>query len=206
MSESELPSLASEAIVIVDMVESTAQSNLFGWYAVGRGLKHDLRSLILQLAEPRGLKCFKSTGDGYLLTFSNPASAEIAVVEAVECVFLLMEALDVRNRNLSEERAINVRFAIHFGEVDMVGNDREGPHVSYAFRLESISRASLPSALSPIDPEELPLQNYALCSEEVTGILERRSSPWNCSLIGIFRLKGFPGWREVFRLLPKPAI
>ena len=69
-----------------------------------------------------------------------------------------------------------------------------------AFRLEEISRASLPTALNPISPEQFPLQNYVLCSEEVAGILSRRTKQWGVASIGLLRLKGFPGWREVFRV------
>jgi hypothetical protein len=87
--------------------------------------------------------------------------------------------------------------------VDIVVNDRAGPHVSYAFRLETISRAALPAALNPIPPEQLPLRNYVLCSEEVAGILARRSACWETLCIGLFRLKGFPGWREVFQVVQK---
>src|SRR5215813_12283437 len=42
-----------------------------------------------------------------------------------------------------------------------------------------------------------------LCSEEVAGILERRSTLWSTRSIGLFRLKGFPGFREVFRVLSR---
>lgn len=196
------PEVASEAIVVVDLVESTAANNLFGWYAVGRGLMRDLRAMIAKVTSSRGLRCLKSTGDGYLLTFANASSAEEAASHAVESSFKLLELLEIRNRELPEERAINLRFAVHFGEVDVVENDREGPHVSYAFRLEGISRASLAMALNPIPPDQLPLRNYVLCSEEVAGILERRSGRWKTVRIGLLKLRGFPGWREVFRVLP----
>jgi hypothetical protein len=162
------PEVVTEAIVVVDLVESTTTSNLFGWYAVGRGLMRELRALITQVSYCRGLRCLKSMGDGYLLTFGDVQSAEMAAVHAVV-------------------------------------NDREGPHVSYAFRLEAISRASLPSALNPLPPEQLPVRDYVLCSEEVAGILSRRSERWYLLSIGLFKLKGFPGWREVFQVLPKSA-
>jgi len=99
---------------------------------------------------------------------------------------------------LPEERAINLRFAVHFGEVDVVENDREGPHVSYAFRIEAISRRSLSDALNSIPPEQLPLSNYVLCSEAVTGILNRRVDRWVTESLGLLKLKGFSGWNEVF--------
>jgi class 3 adenylate cyclase len=198
------PDVASEAIVVVDLVESTAASNLFGWYAVGRGLLRDLRATINQAASQKGLRCFKSTGDGYLLTFADNDSAEMAAVQAVTSAADILTLLEERNAQVPEHRRVTVRFAVHFGQVDVIMHDREGPDVSYAFRIESISRASLAVALNPIPPEELPLRNYILCSEEVAGILERRSGRWKLSSIGLFKLKGFPGWREVFRVVPRP--
>jgi class 3 adenylate cyclase len=199
---SALPDVASEAIVLVDLVESTAVSNRFGWYAVGRSLLRDLRTMITTTATPRGLACLKSTGDGYLLTFADVDSAEVAAVRAVEWAFELLAGLQVRNDQVPEQRRITLRLAVHFGEVDVVGGDREGPHVSYVFRLEGISRASLATALNPIPPDELPLTNYVLCSEEVSEILLRRAEHRRTLRIGLLKLKGFPGWREVFLVLP----
>jgi class 3 adenylate cyclase len=196
-----IPEVVTEAIVVIDLIESTLTSNLFGWYAVGRHSLRDLRGLIGEVGTSRGLRCLKSTGDGYLLTFHDAQSAEVAAIRAVEAVFGLLSRTALRNSAVSEERALNLRCAIHLGEVDVVADDREGPHVSLTFRLEEISRASLPAALNPIPPEEFPLRNYVLCSEEVAGILERRSSSWQMTGIGLFRLKGFSGWREVFRVL-----
>jgi len=197
-----MPEIVTEAIVVIDLVESTLTSNLFGWYAVGRQSLRDLRTLIGEVANRRGQRCVRSTGDGYLLTFYDPQSAEMAAIRAVEAVFELLGRILARNQEVSEERALNLRCAVHLGEVDVVPNDREGPHISMAFRLEEISRASLPAALNPIPPEEFPLQNYVLCSEEVAGILSRRAAHWELASIGLLRLKGFPGWREVFRVLP----
>jgi class 3 adenylate cyclase len=203
-SESPLfPDIATEAIVVVDLVESTTTNNLFGWYAVGRGLMRELRALIGQVGHPRGLRCVKSTGDGYLIGFGDAQSDEMAAVHAVDAAFELLNLIETRNREVAEERALNLRFAVHFGEIDVVENDREGPQVCYTFRLEAISRASLPMALNPIPPEQLPLRNYVLCSEEVAGILTRRSERWSPLSIGLFKLKGFSGWREVFQVLPK---
>ena len=78
-----LPEVVTEAIVVIDLVESTLTSNLFGWYSVGRQSLRDLRSLINEVGMNRGLRCLKSTGDGYLLTFHDAQSAEMAAVRAI---------------------------------------------------------------------------------------------------------------------------
>ena len=198
-----LPEVVTEAIVVIDLVESTLTSNLFGWYAVGRQALRDLRALIGEVGAGQGLRCLKSTGDGYLITFHDPNSAEMAAVRAIDSMFELLARIAHRNGGLPEERALNLRCAVHLGEVDVVADDREGPHVSLAFRLDDITRASLPAALNPIPPEEFPLRNYVLCSEEVAGIVERRAAQWDLRSIGLLKLKGFPGWREVFWVIPE---
>jgi len=151
-----MPEIVTEAIVVIDLVESTLTSNLFGWYAVGRHAVRDLRLLIGEVGASRGLRCLKSTGDGYLATFHDPQSAETSAIQAVAASFDLLDRVATRNRQVSEERALNLRCAVHLGEVDVVANDREGPHVSLAFRLQEISQASLPAALNPIPPEQFP--------------------------------------------------
>ena len=196
------PEIVTEAIVVVDLVESTLTSNLFGWYAVGRHSLRDLRSLVGEVGRIRGLRCMRSTGDGYLLTFYDPQSAEMAAIRAVEAVFELLRRIFVRNREVSEERALNLRCAVHLGEVDVVPNDREGPHISMAFRLEEISRASLPAALNPIPPEQFPLQNYVLCSEEVAGDLV---SARNALGARQHRLAQIEGLSRLARGIPRAA-
>jgi len=199
-----MPEVVTEAIAVIDLVESTLTANLFGWYAVGRQSLRDLWRLISEVGDGRGLRCLKSTGDGYLLAFHDPKSAEMSAVRAIEAMFELLYHVSRRNNELPEERALNLRCAVHLGEVDVVANDREGPHVSLAFRLQDISRASLPNALNPIAPEQFPLRDYVLCSEEVAGILTRRDKRWKTLSIGLLKLKGFRGWREIFQVVPRP--
>lgn len=199
-ADKDFPVVASEAIVVVDLVESTKAADLYGWYAVGRGLMRDLRSLIVEIGTPRGLACLKSTGDGYLFTFGNNAAADRAVLAAVETCFLVLDRVYERNREKPEEHSINLRFAMHFGEVAVLESDREGPNVSFTFRLEAVSNESLATALHLTPPEQLPPQNYVLCSEAVKGILSRRSEKWNLSSVGLLKLKGFDGYHEVLRI------
>jgi class 3 adenylate cyclase len=198
-------SVRPEAIAIVDLVQSTAVSDLFGWYAVGRGLVRELRKLIEQVGEPAGLCCVKGTGDGYLLAYASAGAAELAAVRAVGAAFALLESLAVRNAGVPEEHQMDVRIAVHFGQVDVLEADREGPHVAYAFRLAALDRSSLSEAYQPIDPDAFPLRNYVLCSESVAGILGRRESGYSLMSCGLFKLKGFLGSWEVFLMGDKPV-
>lgn len=192
--------VASEAIAVIDIVQATATSDLFGWYAVGRTLVHELRGLIQKIGRSYGLSCTKSTGDGLLVTYRNSQSAELAALDAIRASLSLLEELETRNASASEERRIYVRIALHFGEVDVLPNDREGPNVSYTFRIEGIGRGSLPQALNPIDPVQFPLRNYLIISERVSDIVNRRKPDWTLTSCGLFKLKGFSGWWELFLL------
>ena len=146
-----MPEVVTEAIVVIDLVESTLTSNLFGWYAVGRQSLRDLRFLIGEVGKVRGLRCVRSTGDGYLLTFYDPQSAEMAAIRAVEAVFELLRRIFVRNQEVSEERALNLRCAVHLGEVDVVPNDREGPRSNLASLTPSGAKSDPTQALSPAE-------------------------------------------------------
>jgi class 3 adenylate cyclase len=192
--------ISSEAIVVIDMIESTFTSNRFGWYAVGRTLMRDLRASISKIGRAHQLLCMKSTGDGYLLTYGNSKSAELSVIHAVDASMELIRRLQMRNKKTPDEQRINVRIAIHFGEVDVIENDREGPHVSYTFRLEGINRESLSDAIDALPPQALPLQNYIVCSEPVQDILRKHKYPLDVTRLGLFRLKGFHDWHEIFLL------
>jgi len=190
--------IASEAIVVIDMVQATTTSDRFGWYAVGRSLVRELREMISTVGKEADLSCMKSTGDGFLLTFRNTQAAELAAVDAVQTMLNLVERLAIRNEMLPEERHIDVRVAIHFGEVDVLATDREGPSVSYTFRIEGVGRGSLPQALNPLQPLEFPLRNYVICSERVNDILVKRDYRCDSTSCGLFKLRGFSGWWELF--------
>ena len=194
--------VASEAIVVLDIIQSTFSTSLFGWQSVGRVVMRDLRRLTREASAPRGLASAKTAGDGLLLTFSNRDSAEKAVPSALAAVWTLLARVRERNAQAPAQQRLDLRVAVHFGEVDILGNDRDGPNVIFAFRLESISRGSLQSALKPMHPRAFPTANYVLCSEIVAGVLDRVDESGPRKSCGLFKLRGFPGWSEVFLLEP----
>ena len=189
---------SSEAIAVVDRVGSTATSNVYGWNAVGRDLFRDLQGSICRIGRKHGLTCFKSTGDGCLIGYACMGAADVAAVHAVNASRELLSELAKRNRSAPEERQIHVRVGVHFGEVDVVPDDREGPNVTYAFRIGSITRAVLPHSLAAIDPGEFPHRNYVLCSETVAQILAKREPNLRLRNCGSYKLKGFAGRWDVY--------
>lgn len=200
--------------MVVDLVESTFTTDRFGWYAVGRQLVSTLRRCIQRIGPQYGLSCLKSTGDGCLLAFANRRAAAHGAIQAIEASFVILDTIQRHNQRVATQRQINLRFAIHFGQVDAVDlvglagiseadrlilNDREGPEVTYTFRLEAIDALSLGAARNPMPPEDFPHQNYVITSEQVKNIiLDTHDTRWSCLHCGTFRLKGFTGLHEVF--------
>ena len=198
----------AEAIVVVDVVESTTTIDRYGWEAEGRILFQDLRHLIATVSENRGLRCRKSTGDGYLLTYGNERDADIGVIDAVNASFDLLGQIAEHNANVRVQQTMDVRIAVHFGQVYVVERvvevgppvvverDREGPNVSLTFRLEGIRDADVEEAVDHMATAEFPLRNYVICSQQVKTIVERRSpNTFSFRHVGLFRLKGFENAR-----------
>ena len=205
--------VASEAIAVIDIIQSTVSTNLYGWHSVGRVVARDLRRLAQEACAPLGLASAKSTGDGLLLTFSDSESAATAVPSALAAMRSLLAKLEVRNADVPQQHRLDVRVALHFGEVDVTQGSREGPNVAFAFRMEGVTEASLATALNPIDPRAFPSANYVICSEAVADVLDWVGEASPRTSCGLFKMKGFLGWWEVFLLepaldakaLPKPS-
>jgi class 3 adenylate cyclase len=189
-----------EAILVVDTKDATLGTNLWGWNAVGRELHDILGDLLREAGRDRGLRCVKDTGDGYLATFHNGQSAESAVIAAAETVFDLQARLKARSKHVAEEFRWEGRFAIHFGEVDVLPNEAKGPNVSLTYRLEALRPESLGGggAINAVSADEFPRDNYVICSEEAAYILKKRAPYLSMRCLGAFRLRSFTGWREVY--------
>src|SRR5512138_1947448 len=92
-----------------------------------------LRAHRTELFEPeiteRHGRIFKLMGDGLLAEFSS-------VVDAVECAVVLQREMARRNEAIPEEQRIQVRIAVHLGDVIVDGEDRHGDGVNIAARLQ----------------------------------------------------------------------
>lgn len=135
-----------------------------------------------------------------MLAFRDEQDARNSARQAIHFCTEMLSAIAGRNAGLPAEQAISLRFAVHFGEVDVIENDREGPNVSFAFRLEAISGRDLDGAMSAVPSDQFPLRNHILCSEQVVSLLDSTVTPTR--LVGIFKLKGFSGWHEVSSVTP----
>ena len=207
--------VASEAIVVTDIVGSAQIISRYG-ERVARRMKQDLWEFIKQIGEQHGMQCLKDIGDGYMTTYGAGDSA-IGAVKAVEASFELLDRLADRNSDLPPDLAIPIRGAIHFGQVDVFEEDRQGFNVSFTYRLEGITPPSPIRAFKGLDPmteeerdfqpmtrEKFPERDYLLCSEAVAEILklygDHSAIESSIQFVGLFKFKGFYGWQEVYLL------
>ena len=95
-----------------------------------------VRKLRVEVIEPKIIehqgRLFKTMGDGFLVEFPS-------VVNAVACAVVIQNAMSVRNADLPEHRAIQLRIGVNLGDVIVEGDDIFGDGVNVAARLEGIA-------------------------------------------------------------------
>ena len=77
-------------------------------------------------------RVFKLMGDGLLAEFGS-------VVDAVECAVAVQRGMAERNRNIAEDRRIDVRIRSQLGDVIVEDEDRHGEGVNIAARLQQLA-------------------------------------------------------------------
>ncbi len=131
--------------------------------------------LLLPLVGRYGGRVVKTIGDAFMLAFDSPTNA-------VLCGLMMQETLRDHNASLSEEERIEIRVAMHTGEVELVGNDLYGETVNIAARIEGIAK--------PGD---------VWFSDTTYGAMHRSEVP--TSVVGEFSLKGIPEKVRVHQVL-----
>lgn len=185
--------LQTEAIVVVDLCNSTDMASTYGDHAVFN-MVNDLGEMINSITEKTGKNYQKSTGDGFMVTMDNVASAATLALA-------VMKKVAVRNSMVEDNKKLNIRFAINVGEtrVDPDG-DRLGNAVNMAFRVEGLKGEQMITAPDGVKPEEIPAQNRVLVTEAVYNALKNRSD-YELRLLGFFELKGLTGLHRIYELL-----
>jgi class 3 adenylate cyclase len=153
------------SLLITDIVESTARAVAYG-PAKWRELVGQHNEIGDRLINEHGGQLIKTTGDGLIGTFD---SAERAVRAAV--------ALSVALRVLG----IEIRAAVHSGEVERVAGDVRGLAVHVAARMVAAGR-----------PGDI------VVSTTVHDLLD--GTEYEFEDYGQHELKGLPGRRQLFRL------
>jgi adenylate cyclase len=119
------------AILVADVV---GYSRLMGLDEAGtlEQLQHVRRTRIEPLLAAHGGRIINLMGDGAIVEFAS-------VVEAVRCAVLVQRAMAQRNASQDEAHRLNLRIAVHLGDVMADGDDVYGDGVNVAARLEALA-------------------------------------------------------------------
>jgi class 3 adenylate cyclase len=184
-------SFVSEAVLVVDLVESTRLATHYG-DGLAMQARNALGDRVRAIAEGRGLAFAESTGDGCLLTFPSVEAA------AGTAIALLRELRD-RPPDLSTGPSLAVRAGISYGEILLDARGaRHGAAINKAFRLEGLPRESFAQVGGEGGLTELPDRNRILLDEEAARELEAVEVPRR--FVGFASLKGFSGLHRVYEV------
>ena len=185
-------SAVAEAVLVVDLVESTHLATHYGDTLAMRA-RNALKDLALAAAERRGVAFAESTGDGWFMTFPSVAAALGAATD-------LLHGLRERPPDLSPAPPLEARAAITYGEIllDPRGH-RHGAAINKAFRLVGLSPASFARVEGEAEAPSVPDRNRILLDEGATQELRAAEAPRR--FVGFCRLKGFSGLHRVHQVL-----
>ena len=184
----------TEAIVVLDICNSTDITARYG-DEFALNLLQRLDEMVIPLAEREQHGFIKSTGDGFLLTFPR-------VDNSIRFSLDVLKRLYRYNTSSADNSRINLRIAVNLGETrtDDSG-DKHGVAINMAFRVEGLKRDDLVLMEGGIKPEDFPLENRILITENVAvepllnGLVKPR-------LVGLFQLKGITGYHKIFQVAP----
>jgi adenylate cyclase len=90
------------------------------------------REVLEPLFEKYSGRLVKLMGDGVLAEFAS-------IVNAVQCAVEIQEGMEARNASLPEDRRMQLRIGVNFGDVIVDGDDLYGDGVNLAARLETLA-------------------------------------------------------------------
>jgi class 3 adenylate cyclase len=158
------PDRVLATVMFSDLVASTARAAELGDAPWRELLVEHQRIVRQELARHRGRE-IKTTGDGFLATFDGPA-------RAVRCAHAVGDAT-------SQRLGIAVRFGLHTGEIEIIGDDIAGIAVHIAARVAALAAAG-----------------QVLVSRTVTDLVAGSGIEFDDA--GEHVLKGVPGTWQLF--------
>ncbi|MBF0519549.1 MAG: HEAT repeat domain-containing protein [Nitrospirae bacterium] len=185
-------SIQTEAILVVDLCDSTGIANRYGdQFALN--LTKTLTETAKPISRREQAQFSKSTGDGFLITFPK-------IRNAVNFALDLLREIAKYNEATEDTAHIDLRFAINFGETrtDAKG-DRLGVATNMTFRVEGVKPADLKPLEGGMKPEDMPLVNRIFVTEHVVGEAAKMQGI-KVQPVGFFELKGIAGLHKVFEL------
>ena len=124
------PDRRLSSIMFTDMVGYTSLSERDE--ALALVLLEEQRQLVRPIFERHGGIEVKTLGDGFLIEFPS-------VLEAVRSAIEVQEVLRSRNLSVPKEKRIQLRVAVHLGDVEHRGGDVYGDAVNVASRVHELA-------------------------------------------------------------------
>jgi len=184
--------ILTEAILVLDLANFTETGSKYG-----DDFTMKLKTRLMELAGPLTKKYkarfYKSTGDGFLMTFAE-------LVNALRFSKDLTNGLAEVNRTAPNKEKMAIRIAVNEGEtrIDDTG-DRLGTAVNMTFRVEGITPKNLFIDEGGMKPEDMPLVNRVMVTEAVKREMEGNDE-FEMIYVGFFDLKGISGRHRIFQL------
>jgi class 3 adenylate cyclase len=185
-------SFVTEAVLVVDLVESTHLATHYG-DGLAMQARTTLKDRTLAAAEGHRLAFTESTGDGSFMTFTS-------VVDAVQTATKLLKDLRDRPPDLSPGPPIEVRAGISYGEILLDrGGTRHSAVINRAFRFEGLTREGFAQVEEGLQREAIPERNRIFLDEDAAHELRAAEIPMR--FVGVCNLKGFSGLHRVYEVL-----
>jgi adenylate cyclase len=118
------------AIMFTDMVNYTTMSERDETLALT--LLEEHKQLLRPIFARHKGREVKTIGDGFLVEFPS-------ALEAVRCALEIQQLMNKRNQRVPSERKIQVRVAVHLGDVEHRDGDIYGDAVNIASRIQSLA-------------------------------------------------------------------
>ncbi|MDH5509493.1 MAG: FHA domain-containing protein [Nitrospinota bacterium] len=182
-----------EAILVLDLCHSSEMAQADEKMAFH--MKKKLKDICEWAFSQFNARFIKSTGDGYLTTFSKPGSALFAAKD-------ILTVLKQRNERTSNP-PIQVRVALHIGNtytIDDANQDIHGNDVNITFRMEGVTEDAFDST-----SVSLPMTDRILCSKEFHSSVcndESITSEFRFHLIGGATMKGIKKPKSLYLVTP----
>jgi adenylate cyclase len=116
--------------MFTDMVDYTTMSE--GNEALALSLLEEHRQMLRPAFARHGGREVKTIGDGFLVEFPS-------ALEAVRCALEIQQLMNKRNQRVPPERKIQLRVAVHLGDIEHRDGDVYGDAVNIASRIQSLA-------------------------------------------------------------------
>jgi len=157
-------------------------------------IKNALEDIMFPIFKENKSSFTKSTGDGFLVCFSNSKSA-------LDLAIRVLERVNTYNSKVVDGPQIHLRFAIHFGEVRaMPDEDRHGTNINIPFRVEGLKVDGLVVVKDGISREDFTSIDRILITEAFYSSVVKTGN-YNIRYLGLFELRNITGMHKIYQVM-----